>query len=294
MAHVTERTLLVGPGWLGATAAEHLAANGHAVWTLQRSAVAAPAGCVAVLGDISTAVNDAALRAMLPDAVDHVVVCVAPSSNRGDSYAIYPAAARGAVALAAVLGARSVVYVSSTGVYNRHDGSDVSESTPIVPTDARVQALYDAEQAVASAAGPERNAYVLRAAGLYGPGRDPARRFAAAAVSPETWCNFSWRDDVVGAIAHLLAQPVTGEARTFNCTDGYPVQAGRITLALTGVAPNATGEPSDGGRVSAGRSSQRIRIDALLATGWLPQVPTVFDGLQRLRHALPGLDEAMR
>jgi nucleoside-diphosphate-sugar epimerase len=287
---MAERTLLVGPGWLGAATAEHLVAAGHAVWTLQRSAGEPPAGCVAVVGDITSAATDPALRAALPDTIDHLVVCVAPSTARGDSYAMYPAAARGAVALAAALGVRHVVYVSSTGVYDRRDGSEVSEATPIEPTSPRVQALLDAELAIAEAVGHGMRADIVRAAGLYGPGRDPAGRFVRSAVPPDTWCNFSWRDDVAEAIRHLLSQPGAVAFGVYNCTDGHPVQAEAITRALTGAPPTPLAETTAEGRVTAGRSSQRIRVDALRATGWQPAVPTIFDGLRRLGHALPGLE----
>lgn len=287
---MAERTVLIGAGWLGATTASHLAASGHAVWTLQRTPREAPAGCTAVTGDITTAASDAQVRAVLPDTVDNIVVCVAPSSGRGDSYAIYPSAARGAAALAVALGVGRVLYVSSTGIYDRQDGSEASESTPIQPTTARVQALFDAEREVAGAGAAGISVDVVRAAGLYGPGRDPAGRFAGGAVPGETWCNFSWRDDVAEAIRHLLARPATGEVCVFNCTDGHPVQAAAITAALTGAVPAAGAVSAERGRVVAGRSSQRIRVDALLATGWRPQVPTVFDGLRLLGHALPGLD----
>jgi nucleoside-diphosphate-sugar epimerase len=289
MPGMAERTLLVGPGWLGGPTAERLAAAGHRVWTLHRSGGTAPRGCVAVTGDVTTAATAPVTLTALPPAVEHLVVCVAPSSARGDSYAIYPAAARGAQALAAALGVRHVVYVSSTGIYDRHDGSEVSESVPIAPTNPRVQALLDAEQAIASAASDRVRVDIVRAAGLYGPGRDPADRFARGAVPPDTWCNFSWRDDVAEAIRHLLTQPAASSVHVFNCTDGHPVQAAAIRQALTGSARSRHEVAGADGPGTAGRSSQRIRTDALQATGWQPSVPTVFDGLRRLGHTLPGL-----
>jgi nucleoside-diphosphate-sugar epimerase len=127
---------------------------------------------------------------------------------------------------------------------------------------------------------------ILRAAGLYGPGRDPAPRFAAGATPADIWCNFSWRDDVRDAIAHLLDIPPAAPVETFNCADGHPVQAGEITMALTGRAPVAEATVALDGTVRAGRSNQRIRVDALRATGWSPAMPTIFDGLRALGHAI--------
>ncbi|WP_396203454.1 NAD-dependent epimerase/dehydratase family protein [Gemmatimonas sp.] len=289
--------LVVGPGWLGSPVAVALAEAGHQVWTLSRSGSAAPAGCTAVAGDIALAVTRegrASLLARLPHTIRHLVVCVAPSSSRGDSYAIYPAAARGAAALAEALGVTSVVYVSSTGIYDRQDGSEVNEHTLIEPTNDRVQVLFDAERLMLAAATACRAVHVLRAAGLYGPGRDPAARFAAGATPSRIWCNFSWRDDVVSAIAHCLALPPSGAGAVFNCTDNTPVRAGDIAQALTGrpaddtVTAGAAGAVA--GPVRAGRSNQRISSAALLNAGWRPEVPDVYAGLRRLGHALPGRD----
>lgn len=288
--------VLVGPGWLGAPAAEVLAASGAyaRVWSVSRSERPAPAGCRALAADITRGTEDPAFAGALTQPVSALVVCVAPASARGDGYTMYPAAARGVAALATALDVRTVVYISSTGVYDRHDGSAVDERTLIAPSNARTQALFDAELTVlataadtANATAP-RSAFVLRAAGLYGPGRDPATRFAAGATPAETWCNFSWRDDVIGAIEHVLRLPPSGRGTIFNCTDNHPVQAGDITEALTGSRPSAATAGTDAGPVRSGRSNQRISSAALMASGWTPSVPTIFDGLQRLGHHLPG------
>lgn len=283
--------LVIGPGWLGKPAAEHLART-HVgkgrVLAVSRSERPAPDGCIALQADVTRGAHDPALAAALSAPVQAIVVCVAPSTARGDSYAVYPAAARGVASLAATYEAGAVVYVSSTGIYDRQDGSAVNEQTLIAPANDRVQALFDAELAVLATASARRSATVLRAAGLYGPGRDPATRFASGATAPDTWCNFSWRDDVISAIAHVLTLPATGTGVIYNCTDDCPVQAGDITLALTGARPSA-GAPADlNGPVRAGRSNQRISSAALIATGWQPAASTIFDGLTMLGHALPG------
>lgn len=282
--------LLVGPGWLGAPTAEALARTfpGGRVWVASRGERPAPTGCRALQADVTLGTRDPAFLASLAAPLRAIVVCVAPSSARGDSYAVYPAAARGAAALAEALDARSVVYVSSTGIYDRHDGSTVDERALIAPTTERVQALFDAELTMLATASATRSAIVLRAAGLYGPGRDPGTRFANGATAADTWCNFSWRDDVTSAIAHVLDLAPTGKGVIFNCTDDHPVQAGDITMALTGAPPRTPADPASDGAIRSGRSNQRIRSTALLATGWHPAVPTIYDGLRRLGHALPG------
>ena len=322
--------LVVGPGWLGAPIAEQLQHAGARVFTMQRtqrpaptspasetaSGLAATEPIVAIVGDITTAAVSPAVCAALPDTIDHLVLCIAPSRSRGDTHSSsYPAAARGAIALAVARHARSVLYTSSTGVYGRTAGELVDETTPLHPEDERQQALIDAELALWNDAAPhEMGAIVLRVAGLYGPGRDPGRRFgdpATVADGGETWSNFSWRDDVADAVLHLLHDSTLERgAHCFNCTDGQPMQAKTIarslgvdvTAAMTAV-DNAPGDaPGDAARSGASsrassersgtvplrrrarKSNQRISIALLLATGWTPSVPTVLDGLERLGH----------
>ncbi len=314
---LADRTVLVvGPGWLGLPIAQQLEQVGARVFTMQRSVSRMPqadattpvAGSgppiVAIAGDITTAVDTAAVRAELPETIDHVVLCIAPTRSRGDTHgSSYPTAARGAVALAAALHARSVLYTSSTGVYGRTAGELVDEATALYPDDDRQQALVDAERVLWDGAARHGvGSIVLRLAGLYGPGRDPGRRFADPATiadGGETWTNFSWRDDVVDAVLHLLADPTfeTG-AHCFNCTDGHPMQAKAIARALgvdveavvrvladTQRDATAISAPEIGANSGRARkSNQRISILRLLATGWSPRVLSVLDGLEKLGH----------
>ena len=288
--------LLVGQGWLGQVVATKLCALGATVATLQRSAPAAvSADVVALTGDIASVVlGPVALAALqrvvhaaLPAPIDHMVVCIAPSRARGDDYGIYPRAAAGAALLAHALRIRSVLYVSSTGVYDRHDGSEVTENSRIEPRDARVQALYDAEQRIAAIAeNPDATVHIVRAAGLYGPQRDPAARLVDPAfAASDVWCTFSWRDDVVTAITHLLRHDRAAGVRVFNCADGTPLRSSVITSTLTQRAFDTSPAAAAVDRsapVRSGRSNQRINVDALLAMDgvrWHPRSTMAFDCL---------------
>ncbi len=292
-----QTVLVVGPGWLGSAAASALADAGARVWSLRRGGASAVSAGVAsdspspgptpLHGDIRDA-NPWAVA--LPPIVDHIVVCVAPSRASGDSHAsTYPAALRGALALAAQRGARSLVYTSSTGVYGRTDGEVSRETDNILVRDERQGALLEAERALqdtTQAGGVGRT--ILRVAGLYGPSRDPAGRFSAVVPSgpDDVWCNFAWRDDVVSAIQHCVQQPAAaGTVRVFNCADGVPIRASHIARAL-GAVP-ATPSPPGAPRVQPnGRSNQRILTEALQATGWRPVMANVFEGLTALGHAV--------
>ncbi len=281
------RVLVVGPGWLGGALVSALREAGNDVYTLARSATSndprALRGDIGSLADRSadSGAGEPWLQA-LPDHIDHLVLAVAPSRRTGDSYEMYPRAAAGASALAARHGIPSVLYTSSTGVYDRDDGGDVTEETPIADSSPRIAALHLAERLLRDAPGSDVHAVqILRVAGLYGPGRDPAPRFVGGHRGEDRWCNFAWRDDVVSAATHLLAQAAPGISRVFNCADGVPVRASALTAALGGPV-----ERFDEPVGSVPRGSRRVLVNALRQTGWSPTVPTVFDGLRRLGHAI--------
>lgn len=305
-----QQFLVVGPGWLGSTVADALSGRGGDVWTLQRSAPpASSASSVHPLqGDIRAPGDEAAWRGQLPAHLDGIVVCIAPSRVHGDSHATtYPAAVRGALELAVACSCARLLYTSSTGVYGRTDGGVSREGDAIVVSDARQGALREAESVLdADLGGPALDRIILRVAGLYGPGRDPAPRFQGHVPvgDDDVWCNFAWRDDVVEAITHLLTAPAVSLpdrvpahplARVFNCADGVPLRASRIARAL-----GATEERASSGVVPrmrpaaapSGRSNQQIVVDALRATGWKPRMTTVYDGLRALGHHVDAPDMA--
>jgi nucleoside-diphosphate-sugar epimerase len=73
----------------------------------------------------------------------------------------------------ALAAARHVAYISTTGVYGAHRGH-VDEATPVDPAEPRARERLAAERAYL-----ERGATVLRAAGIYGPGRGLHLRLAS-------------------------------------------------------------------------------------------------------------------
>ncbi len=68
---------------------------------------------------------------------------------------------------------RSIVYLSTVGVYGNHDGAWVDEETPARPGSARSRERAAAEQAWQKlAARTGAAAVILRLAGIYGPGQN--------------------------------------------------------------------------------------------------------------------------
>lgn len=271
------RIAVLGAGYVGRAAASAFAARGDAVWAVRRSATPGvdAEGVTWCAGDVAHGTI-----AGLPERLDAIVLAVAPGRGGDDYRATYVDGAHGALALARRSGAR-LVYTSSTGVYGTHDGSWVTETSPLLGAGASNAALRAAEAVLLDDATVATT--VLRVAGIYGPGRDPSGRYrdaAALARGGDYWVNVAHRDDIVSAIAHILA--LDPAPRVLNCADGAPATARAIcewlasrrgvdpaTLAFTG-----TGAPA--------RSNQRVSSAALQATGWRPAWPSVREGLAAL------------
>lgn len=305
------RALILGAGWLGEALAAEWSGRGVAVTTVSRSPRAVPVGTKErrhIACDLATIGNlrDQGSEIGLPQAfADHdvVVAMVAPNGGRGDDHvSTYPSCARGAVRIAKTIGARALCWISSTGVYGYQDGREVTESSPRSATGGSNLALSDAEDAILAAAAPSLAVGVLRVAGLYGPGRDPAPRYR----NPHTlagrgghYLNLAWQSDVVRAIECWLsaatavpaASPtIAGRAPSvLNVADGSPMtlaECAQLVAEAEGRAPVAVPPSADGRDVPPLRSNQRIRVDALRALGWEPEVPNLRAGLRALGYRL--------
>ncbi len=115
-----------------------------------------------------------------------------------------------------------IVYVSATSVYGQDDGSLVTEDSPTEPTAETSRVLLKAE-ALATAAGGT----ALRVSAIYGPGRGVLYRrlLQNEAFIPDglpRWINMVHRDDVAGAIHHVLHSPDSA-GQVYNVTDNEPV-----------------------------------------------------------------------
>ena len=123
---------------------------------------------------------------------------------------------------------RSILYLSTVGVYGDHGGAWVDEDTPPRPDSARGQGRLAAEQAWQELGARSGVAVaVLRLAGIYGPGRNAlvqiARGDARRIVKPGQVFNRIHVADIAQAIDAAFARKATG---IFNVADGEPSPPG--------------------------------------------------------------------
>ncbi len=299
---VPRSALILGAGWLGRALAESLADDGVRVTTVRRSAHEAVAGGTAVAFDLSWLAGPDRAEADIPASLhghDVVIALVAPDRSKGDDHAsTYPEAAQAAARIADITGARALCWISSTGVYGYTDGREITEETPRSGHGTAHDALCHAEDTILAAASARLHVGVLRVTGLYGPGRDPAPRYrdvSALAGRSAHWLNLVWRDDVIAAIrlwtSHAISDRPT--PRLLNVADGTPLtmaECARLVAQADGRAFVPPPDAPDGQTVAPARSNQRIRVDALRALGWSPEVPHLRVGLLRLGYSRLALD----
>jgi nucleoside-diphosphate-sugar epimerase len=149
---------------------------------------------------------------------DCALVSVPPNEN-GD-----PVLAAFGDALAHARHLRTIVYLSTVGVYGDHGGEWVDETTPPRPGSARGRARLDAERAW-QRLGARCGAAVaiLRLAGIYGPGQNALVQIkqgnARRVVKPGQVFNRIHVADIAQAIDAAFARKVGG---IFNVADDEP------------------------------------------------------------------------
>jgi nucleoside-diphosphate-sugar epimerase len=223
------RVLIIGAGYVGLPLATRLSGDGHQVFALKRNASSTEElrknGITPVIADITR--GDELVS--LTEGCDWVVNCVSSSGGTAADYqAVYLEGNRNILARLSVSSPAKFVFTSSTSVYGQTDGSEVTESSPTIPSAETAKILVKAEELLLEthrASGFP--AVILRLAGIYGPGRGYwFKQFvngeAKVEGSGERFLNMIHRDDVVGAVIAALERANSGEV--YNVCDDEPVR----------------------------------------------------------------------
>ncbi len=138
---------------------------------------------------------------------------------------------------------RWVGYISTTGVYGNHNGGWVTEATPPTPTQDRTRRRLAAEQAWAALA-PRCAVDILRAGGIYGPGRSPFDELrdgtARRTVKPGHAFSRIHVEDIAQAALAALGTAATTGLRTCNLVDDEPCESAAVVeyaAQLLGIQP---------------------------------------------------------
>lgn len=282
--------VIFGCGYVGAAVARWAASVGLRVTALTRNAASA-----VVLREvgITTVVADLAGHAWhdeIAAAPEFAINCVSSGGGGTEGYRhSYLAGTESIVAWATARGSiGTFLYTSSTAVYPQSEGVVVDESAPVAATSDRVQVLLETEARARSGTGAWQRWFILRLAGIYGPGRhrllEQVRAGEVTGVA-EHHLNLIHRDDIVTAVAACAGAPPAIANEIFNLVDDGRAQKSEIVAWLArelGVPPpRFTGVAFPGRRtVTPDRVIANDKFKSML--GWSPRYSTFREGYVNL------------
>lgn len=277
---------IAGCGYLGRAVAEAAIGEGARVTALTRNTETAaalrPLGVTVVVADLASGAWHVSCRAR-PDVLLNSV-----SSGGGglEGYRhSYLAGMESLAAWAAKVGSvETAVYTSSTSVYPQGGGQEVGEDAPTAGGGERAEVLRQAEATMQCAAKAWRRWFILRLAGIYGPGRHHVLdqvRTGEVAGPGEHRLNLIHRDDAAAAILACLGAPAAIGSEIFNVADDGAARksevAGWLAAQLGLPAPRCGGGIGTVRRpVVPDRVILNARIKARL--GWRPRFASYREG----------------
>ena len=221
------------------------------------------------------ATDASAMRALLAEDFDQIVVTLTPSERSDVGYQrAYVGPMRLLVALLAERQLRPrIVFVSSTAVYGQDQGQWLDETSATEPTQYNGVRLLEAEQVLLNA---DLDVIIARFSGIYGPGRErlleQVRHGLPISRNLLAYSNRIHADDGARALAHLL-QLAAPESH-YLVTDSEPVLLGEVVRGLA----NALQRPAPSSSAGAPFSGKRLRNTRLLASGFRFLYPSWREG----------------
>ncbi len=134
---------------------------------------------------------------------------------------------------------KSFIYVSTTGVYGDTGGAPVDESTPLNPRTDRARRRVTAEEMTRVWCTERRvRRVILRAPGIYGPGRLPLERMRKGEpLVREDEAGISNRIHVDDLVSTCVAAITNVEARgVYNVSDGHAISSTTFLLKVAELA----------------------------------------------------------
>lgn len=228
---MSDRVLIVGCGDTGRRVLSRLVANGAAVTGLVRTPESA--ALVRALGGQAQAVD--LDQSLPPIAPADLVFYFAPPPRQG----VVDTRLRNFLLHLEKQPPRRLVYISTSGVYGECNGAWVDESQPVNPQTDRAKRRVDAEQCLLAWGGPW---VILRAPGIYGPGRLPLDKVRTGEpVLRDEDCGWSNRIHIEDLASAALLASRDGSAQViYNVSDGNPTKMAAYYASiadLLGVAP---------------------------------------------------------
>ena len=287
-----ESVIIFGCGYVGTALAKTLLQSGVRVGGLTRNAEKAAQLKSLGLSEVLIAdLSDTAWHTKLSGNYVAIVNCVSSAGGGLEGYRkSYVEGQQSILKWAHDRTIQSYLYTGSTSVYPQDGGVDVDETADTAAAPPTGQVLCESERLLRDAADQFAAWYVLRLAGIYGPGRhyllDLIRSGESViAGSGDFYLNVIHCDDIVSAICTVLMQPQPELSGIYNVTDNQPATKAEMVTWLA----NKLGRPAplfDPTQISSrlqrrgGRMPSRRILNRKFCTtfDWKPQYPDFRSG----------------
>ena len=284
------RLVVFGAGYVGGAVARAAKVQGMSVIAITRNAAKASRlqenGVNTIVADLA----DSGWNAAMPERVDYVLNAVSSGGGGVEGYRhSYVEGMKSVIAWASKARPVTLVYTGSTSVYPQDGGVEVDETSPTDPANERAALLLEAEQIALAAANESMRVFVLRLAGIYGPGRhhllDQIQASEVLAGTGEHRLNLAHLEDIVAAILKCFEAAPSISGGVFNVTDDHPVRKHELAawIAARLGQPVPRFDPSLTGRRKGAMPDRMVLNRRLKNTlGWRPRYPSYREGYETL------------
>lgn len=291
-----ESVIIFGCGYVGTALAQSLLGAGMRVGALTRNdEKAAQLKKLGLSEVVVENLHEVSWHQKLSGSYEAVVNCVSSAGGGIEGYQkSYVEGQRSILKWMEGKAIRNYIYTGSTSVYPQDGGVEVDETADTSAASPTGQLLLESEQILETASDQLDAWYVLRLAGIYGPGRHYLLDWlrAGETVIPGTgdyFLNLIHRDDSVSAICNLLANAGSERSGIYNLADNSPATKAEVVEWLAGKLgkPLPRFDPAQvsprlqrrGRRMPSRRISNRKFCQTF---GWTPTYPDFRAGYENL------------
>jgi nucleoside-diphosphate-sugar epimerase len=221
--------MIFGCGYVGTALAKILLSEGVRVGALTRNGTkASQLRELGIHEVIEADLADEAWHKQLAETYESVVNCVSSAGGGIDGYRhSYLEGQRCILNWAKTQKIRSFLFTSSTSVYPQGNHATVDETADTDGAAETGQVLLEAERLLADSSEQWERWYILRLAGIYGPGRHYLLDLLRAGTETipgrgDYTLNLIHRDDIVSAICATLSVSHPKESGIYNLADNHP------------------------------------------------------------------------
>lgn len=284
---VSSKITIIGCGYLGSALAEVCMGKGWVVSALTRnSETAAKLRNMGVSCVVESQIENDDWHSQLDPNQDFVVNCVGASSSDTEGYITsYVEGQDSVMAWLEKGNVGTFLFTSSSSVYPQTGKRFVDETASSAGVSEKAGLLLAAEQKCFPPVSSIGRSFILRLAGLYGPGRhlliDKIKAGEELSGNSDRILNLIHRDDAVNAIVTCLVSEDSNIGRIYNVTDGNHATRGQIA---TWIAENLNSgkavfkEDDDENTPNRKVSNNRI-LDEL---SWSPMFSSYQSGYQSI------------